>query len=84
MPGQRRQVPPSSYGLIEVRLPETELIAVDQWIEANSPGMSRPDAVRHFVLEGLTQEVRPRMARVPVIERAARKPHLPKANAKME
>lgn len=77
----RRQVPPSSHGLVELRLPETELIAIDNWIEADAPHMSRPDAVRHLMLEGLTHAARPRMARVPVVKRKAKKPHLPKAKA---
>ena len=80
----RRQVPPSSHGLVEVRLPETELIAVDHWIATDAPGMSRPDAVRHLMLEGLTLAARPKMTRIPVVERTARKPHLPKANAEMQ
>ena len=79
MSSRSRSVPAKDRCLIEVRLPETELIAIDNWIETDAPSMSRPDAVRHLMLEGLTLAARPKMAKVPVVNRAARKPHLPKA-----
>ena len=64
-----------------MRFAETEVIAIDDWIAANAPGMSRPDAVRQMTMESMTQAVRPKMTRVLVIERTARQPGLPKANA---
>lgn len=50
---KRRGRPKVDATPITVRVPPEQLAAVDEWISSHEPDMSRPEAIRRLVDQGL-------------------------------
>jgi hypothetical protein len=52
----RKKRPPEAGTPVVVRLQEGQLALLDRWIAKQDKSMSRPEAVRKFLMEGLSDE----------------------------